>query len=63
MYLGIINMSNNTTIEISNQEAWKMLDALDAYKKDYSVSTSVNKIIESLTKKLKKVVNSKGDKK
>jgi hypothetical protein len=34
-----------------------MLDALDAYKKDYNVSVPVNKTIESLTKKLKKIVN------
>jgi hypothetical protein len=34
-----------------------MLDALDAYKKDYNVSTTVNKVIESLNKKLKKIVN------
>jgi hypothetical protein len=50
-------LSNNSTIEISKQEAWRMLDALDAYKKDYSVSTPVNKVIESLSKKLKKIVN------
>ena len=53
------NLSNTTTIEISKQEAWRMLDALDAYKKDYSVSTTVNKVIESLSKKLKKVVTEK----
>jgi hypothetical protein len=45
-------------VEISKQEAWRMLDALEAYKKDYSVSTAVNKVIESLSKKLKKIVNS-----
>jgi len=51
-------MPNNSTIEISKQEAWRMLDALEAYKKDYSVSATVNKAIESLKKKLKKIVNS-----
>jgi len=45
-------------VEISKQEAWRMLDALEAYKKDYSVSTAVNKVIEALSKKLKKIVNS-----
>jgi hypothetical protein len=50
-------MSNDTTITISKQEAWRMLDALDAYKKDYSVSVAVNRVIESLSKKLKKIVN------
>jgi sulfur relay (sulfurtransferase) DsrC/TusE family protein len=53
-------LANNTTIEISKQEAWKMLDALDAYKKDYNVSVAVNKVIGSLVKKLKKVVNQDG---
>jgi hypothetical protein len=50
-------MPNNPTIEISKQEAWRMLDALEAYKKDYNVSVPVTKTIESLTKKLKKIVN------
>ena len=45
-------------IEISKQEAWRMLDALNAYKKDYSVTIAVNKVLESLSKKLKKIVNS-----
>lgn len=48
-------MANQTTIQVSKQEAWKMLDALDAYKKDYSVSTATDKVIESLCKKLKKI--------
>ena len=50
-------MSNNSTIEISKQEAWKVLDALDAYKKDYSVNAAANKVIESVSKKLKKFVH------
>jgi len=45
-------------IEISKQEAWRMLDAVNAYKKDYSVTAAVNKVLESLSKKLKKIVNS-----
>lgn len=45
-------------IELSKQEAWRLLDALECYQKDYSVSTTSNKTIETVKKKLKKVVNS-----
>jgi hypothetical protein len=43
-------------IDITKQEAWKLMDALDAYKKDYTVTKPVNKIFDSITKKLKEVV-------
>jgi hypothetical protein len=43
-------------IEISKQEAWKLIDALVAYKKDYTVSGQVTKIFDNITKKLKEVV-------
>jgi hypothetical protein len=43
-------------IDISKQEAWKLMDALVAYKKDYTVTGPVDKIFESITKKLKKVL-------
>jgi hypothetical protein len=43
-------------IDISKQEAWKLMDALVAYKKDYTVTGPVTKIFESITKKLKKVL-------
>jgi hypothetical protein len=43
-------------IDISKQEAWKILDALVAYKKDYTLTGPVNKIFETVTKKLKEVV-------
>lgn len=45
-------------IELSKQEAWKLLDVLECYQKDYSVSTASNKTIENVKKKLKKVANS-----
>lgn len=43
-------------IEISKQEAWKLMDALVAYKKDYTLTGPVNKIFENVTKKLKEVL-------
>jgi hypothetical protein len=45
-------------IEINKQEAWRMLDALECYEKDYSVSVAATKTIQQLKKKLKKIVNS-----
>jgi len=43
-------------IDISKQEAWKLLDALVAYKKDYTLTGPVNKIFDNITKKLKGVI-------
>jgi hypothetical protein len=43
-------------IEISKQEAWKLMDAIVAYKKDYTVTGSVSKTFDNITKKLKEVV-------
>lgn len=45
------------TIEISKQEAWKILDAIESYCKDYTVTGSVEKTFSNIKKKLKKVVN------
>ena len=44
-------------IDITKQEAWKILDAIKSYSKDYTVSDSVNKVFNSVTKKLQGVVN------
>jgi len=44
-------------IELSKQEAWKILDAIKAYTKDYTVTGSVNKTFNNVISKLKKVVN------
>jgi sulfur relay (sulfurtransferase) DsrC/TusE family protein len=52
-----IKMANESSITISKQEAWKVLDALEAYKKDYSVNAAANKVIESVSKKLKNFVH------
>jgi hypothetical protein len=43
-------------IDITKQEAWKLMDALDAYKKDYTLTGPVNKIFDNISKKLKLVL-------
>lgn len=43
-------------IEISKQEAWKLIDAVKAYMKDYTVTGTVHKTFDSITKKLKEIV-------
>jgi hypothetical protein len=43
-------------IDINKQEAWKLLDAISSYKKDYTVTGPVNKIFDGLIKKLKEIV-------
>jgi len=42
-------------IDISKQEAWKILDAIKAYTKDYSLTGAVTKTFSNLTKKLERV--------
>lgn len=44
-------------VDISKQEAWKIIDAIKAYTKDYSVSGAVNKTFTNVITKLEKVVN------
>lgn len=44
-------------IEISKQEAWKLLDAIKAYTKDYSVSGAVSKTFQNLSTKLEKITH------
>ena len=43
-------------IEISKQEAWKLMDAVQAYLKDYTLTGAVHKTFDNITKKLKEVV-------
>jgi len=43
-------------VELSKQEAWKLLDAISAYKKDYTVTGAVSKTFDNITKKLKEIV-------
>lgn len=42
-------------IEISKQEAWKLLDAIKTYTKDYAVNGAVQKTFANLIKKLETV--------
>lgn len=42
-------------IDISKQEAWKLLDAIKAYSKDYSLTGAVAKTFDNLSKKLQKI--------
>lgn len=44
-----------TNMEISKQEAWKLLDAIEAYQKDYSLTATVSKMFSNITKKLKDI--------
>lgn len=44
-------------IEISKQEAWKLLDAIKAYTNDYTVTGSVQKTLNNIVKKLESVTN------
>lgn len=44
-------------IDISKNEAWKILDAIQAYKKDYALAAPVIKIIDTLKKKLKAITD------
>lgn len=44
-------------ISITSQEAWRILDALIAYKDDYELSAPVIKTIKSVEKKMKKIVD------
>ena len=46
-------------IDITKQEAWKLMDALVAYKKDYTVTKPVIKIFDTITKKLRGVLQEK----
>ena len=46
-------------IDINKQEAWRILDAITAYKEDYELATAVKNTIKNIEKKMKKVVNGK----
>ena len=42
---------------ITSQEAWRILDAIIAYKNDYELSAPVIKTIKNVEKKMKKIVD------
>ena len=44
-------------VDITKTEAWRILDALQIYKKDYELPDSVKRTIRSAEKKLKTLVN------
>lgn len=46
-------------VEINKNEAWKILDAIKAYQKDYALTGSVDKLLSNLVKKLKNVTEGK----
>ena len=46
-------------VDINKQEAWRILDAIIAYKDDYELSVVVKNTIKNIEKKMKKVVNGK----
>ena len=43
-------------IEISTQEAWKIIDAIKAYPENYDVSDSVIKMFKKIQKDLQKSI-------
>jgi len=43
-------------IEITKQEAWKLIDAINAYMKDYTVTGAVHKTFDNITKKLNEIL-------
>jgi hypothetical protein len=44
-------------VEINKNEAWKILDAIKAYEKNYATTASVTKILSNIEKKMKQVTN------
>jgi hypothetical protein len=43
-------------IDLTRQEAWKLMDAIKAYLNDYTLTEQANKTFDAITKKLKEVV-------
>ena len=46
-----------TNVNLTNNEIWKILDAIKHYQKDYAVSGSVEKTFSNIVSKLQKVIN------
>lgn len=47
----------NISVLISKNEAWKILDAITAYQKDYALTGPTNKLFDSIISKLKNIVS------
>lgn len=43
-------------VELSNNEMWKILDAVKAYSKDYALTGPVEKTLKNIESKLNKVL-------
>lgn len=54
----IILGDSNLQINFTNNEIWKILDAIKAYKKDYAVSVAVQKTFATIESKLKTCLES-----
>ena len=46
-----------TNINLTNNEIWKILDAIKSYQKDYALSGAVQKTFSNIISKLEKVIN------
>ena len=46
-------------IPLSKNEMWKILDAIEAYKKNYSLTAPTNKLLDSVEKKLNNCLENK----
>lgn len=44
-------------IELSKQEAWKIMDAIKAYTQNYTVTGAVSKTFNNVISKLQKITN------
>ena len=42
---------------ITSQEAWRILDSIVSYRDDYELSVTVIKTLDSVEKKMKKIVD------
>jgi hypothetical protein len=45
-------------IDLNKTEAWRILDAMRGYKRDYELTDAALRTIKTLEKKLKIIVNS-----
>lgn len=43
-------------LEISKQDAWKLIDAIKHYQKDYALNKSADKLFDSILLKLSQIL-------